>query len=83
MNEKPNIQDEQSFSPQQTIVSYSGTRHVIGPPKSGVDKLHSGRIVALCGFAMRPDEGPLEAVQDCIFCQDEVPAARRKAEEQL
>src|SRR5262245_54956652 len=64
----------------KTIVSHSGTRHIIGLPKSGGNKLHSGRIVALCGFSLREDESPIvEAVRDCLFCESEAAAAGRNA----
>jgi hypothetical protein len=60
-----------------TMVSHSGTRHIVGP-QSGRP---NGRISALCGFSLCPDEEPLEALRDCEFCQKEAAAARRKAAE--
>src|SRR5262245_49568057 len=62
------------------IVSRSGTRHIVGTGLYS-SKADAGRIATLCGFAPCPDEGPFDAIRDCIFCQEEAAdAARRRAE---
>jgi hypothetical protein len=60
---------------QVMLVSRTGTRHL---DSRG---LRNGRLLALCGFSLHPDEGPfeVEALRDCAFCLEEAADARRKA----
>jgi hypothetical protein len=63
------------------FISRSGTRHIPGVSDS---RLHGGRIVALCGFSLNPDEDqPTEAVQDCGWCLQAEERARQIAEDAL
>jgi hypothetical protein len=57
----------------ETIISRTGTRHIVGP-----------RRAAICNFTVRPDEALTEAevVSDCQFCLDEWAGQQRKAEEE-
>jgi hypothetical protein len=59
------------------FISRSGARHAIG------SKLR-GRVAALCGFTQRGDDEdlPLEAGQECVWCQAELARAlaRQRAE---
>jgi hypothetical protein len=66
--------DNSSSIPDTPVVSRSGARHI----DSG--KLEHGRIRALCGFSLHPDEGPYQGLRDCAFCQKEAADARQKAE---
>jgi hypothetical protein len=60
--------------PDPTMVSRSGTRHIIGP--AGQSPIGCTR--ALCGYSMHPDEESPTAVRDCDFCAREVAEARRE-----
>jgi len=64
---------------QQTIVSMSGTRHIIGiPPGLKAIPAHAFRITTLCGFGVRPEDALSEAVCDCEFCLVEATAIWRR-----
>jgi hypothetical protein len=54
----------ESRSPRY-IVSYSGTRHVIGEQAA---KYHAYRITTCCGFGIHVEREPVEATRDCSFC---------------
>jgi hypothetical protein len=59
---KPNMK-------QQTIVSRSGSRHIVGvPPGLKVIRAHAHRITTLCGFGIWRDDALLETMHDCEFC---------------
>jgi hypothetical protein len=59
------------------FISRSGTHHVLG---SSDNKLHGGRLVALCGFSQSPDEEPPgAAIQVCAWCLEAEERARRAA----
>jgi hypothetical protein len=63
------------------IVSHAGTRHIVGNmPGYGSIQAHAFRITTLCGVGVRDEEGlPLsEAVRDCQFCLDELPALEQR-----
>jgi hypothetical protein len=66
-----------SAIPDATMVSRSGTRHIVGPQSS---RLHTGRISALCGFGVPPEDGPFEALRDCMFCVKAAAELERKEE---
>lgn len=71
--------DFPSAIPDATMVSRSGTRHIVGPQSGDV----TGRVRAMCGFTLYSEEEPLEALRDCEFCQREAfVAARRQAAEE-
>ena len=53
------------------VASRTGTCHLVGP--AGWPP--SGRIKALCGFSLWPDDGPFEALRDCEFCRQEAAEA--------
>jgi hypothetical protein len=55
-----------------TIVSHSGTRHIVGiPPGQNAIRAHVFRITTLCGFGVRPKDAQSEATCDCQFCLKE------------
>jgi hypothetical protein len=53
------------------FVSRTGTRHI----ERGVQD-SPGRVIALCGLSIRPDDSPPEAVRDCHFCAKELAIIR-------
>src|ERR1044071_5353655 len=70
------------FEGKPTIVSHSGTRHLISDGTIGAER-HGGRVTTQCGMGLKPDiggidarepiagdvtPGPFIARQDCQFC---------------
>jgi hypothetical protein len=46
------------------LVSRSGTIHLVSCASD------SGRTGALCGFSQYADDGPFEALRECVFCRE-------------
>jgi hypothetical protein len=55
------------------ITSASGTNHIDSVRRQ------NGRLLALCGFSVDPDEGPFQTLRDCVFCEKEAADAKQKA----
>jgi hypothetical protein len=57
-----------------TIVSPSGTRHIIGiPPVRKSAAAHATiRVTTICGFSVRPEDALTEATRECGFCKREL-----------
>jgi hypothetical protein len=57
----------------QTIISRTGTRHIVGIPRGETSiKTHICRVTTYCGFGVRGEEALIEAVRDCQFCRSEL-----------
>ena len=78
---KESIVDE--FEGKETIVSHSGTRHMVSDGSIGSQR-HGGRVTTQCGMGLKPDiegtppreavpgdlgRGPFLATGDCQFCR--------------
>jgi hypothetical protein len=67
----------------ETIVSYSGTRHIVGTPLGlRVIKSHALRVTCLCGFGVKPGDALQESTRDCVFCLAELAVIARREREQ-
>ncbi len=52
----------------QTIISQSGTKHLVNPAPYKPVAL---RTQALCGFSIDPVASPSESTKECAFCVKE------------
>jgi hypothetical protein len=58
------------FDGKETIVSHSGTRHLVADGTAGQQSHAAGRIGTQCGMGLKVDDplGPFAVKQDCPFC---------------
>jgi len=58
------------FEGKPTIVSHSGTRHLVSDGTIGQVRHYEQRVTTQCGMGLKPDDpmGPFTAKLDCQWC---------------